>query len=453
MTTLQRLDYTSLDRDQKQIRLLNLKPGARNDAIKLELETTTLDNPEPYTCLSYAWGPPDPHRSVVVNGCIFNVRENLYLALRRLRLRGNARRLWVDAICINQDDNAEREAQVGIMQHIFDSAADVIAWIGEDNGAADKRAIAFIGELAARSLALIETQSRQNDIKASAIREKLADWLETVTPFGLVDSIWLDFSSLINRPWFSRIWIIQEVVMGRGATVQCGRHQFSWMDLFYGAVLIIDYAELIASFAAPDCLQYHDPAMSRFYMEQKPLRHLLQAVHSIRSIGYLVSQRRLHQKVLTALRMAKRITNEEANRRLQEVLDRLPEKVGEVYQRFVGTLMASGSDEGTKKLLDPPPNAKPTLYMYKREKPGHFSHPWEINAEGRESMLGDSLVLFLGSDVLHVIRQVEVAEGEPTVFRLVGEAYVHHWMNGELIEGMRLSGQLDMLQASIIRLK
>ncbi|KAL2130290.1 hypothetical protein VTI74DRAFT_6662 [Chaetomium olivicolor] len=282
----------------REIHLLDLEPGATNDPIKLQIETTALDNAKGYACLSYAWGPPHPQRAITLNGCTFPIRENLYLAFRRLRLSNKARRLWVDAVCINQGDITEREAQVGIMQYVFNAATDVIAWIGEDNGASDKRAIHLMRKISARSLELIENHlSKEDRSRGIALRENLADWLEAITPFGLVDSIWVNFTSLIDRSWFSRIWIIQEVVMGKEVTVQCGPHKFDWTELFYCAILITDHADLIRSLAAPECPKYHDPEKRRFCMESQPLYRLLKASESIRSIGHLASQWRMHRLV------------------------------------------------------------------------------------------------------------------------------------------------------------
>jgi hypothetical protein len=65
---------------------------------------------------------------------------------------------------------------------------------------------------------------------------------------------------------------------------------------------------------------------------------------------------------------------------------------------------------------------------------------------------GDLVALFLGSDVLHVIRQVDVVDGQ-RVFGLVGEAYVHDWMNGELLDKVRVPGCPDVWNANIMKLR
>lgn len=298
--------YVPLQRDQREIRLVILEPGTDGcTPIRLSLETTPLDLAGKYTCLSYAWGPPSPRQSVELNGCRFDLRENLYLALKRLRLPDKARRLWVDAVCINQNDIHEREDQVSIMQHIYHTASDVIAWIGEDNGEPDRRAIAFMKELSARSKSSIHVDPEDSDSAVGFARptapldDESVDWLESVTPFGLVDSVWLDLAALIDRPWFSRIWIVQEVVLGKQVMVQCGPHQFDWIELFYCAIFVKEHAEIIRAMAAPDCLKFHDPKKAAFYMKSLPMDRLLNATNRIDSVGYLASRRRMQTMVQT----------------------------------------------------------------------------------------------------------------------------------------------------------
>ncbi len=112
--------YDPLQHGRQEIPLVTLQPGDGHCIpLQIHIETATLNSAGGYSCLSYAWGLPDPKRSVELNSCPFDLRENLYLALVRLRLPGRPRRLWVDAICINQEDIAEREAQVSIMHRIF----------------------------------------------------------------------------------------------------------------------------------------------------------------------------------------------------------------------------------------------------------------------------------------------------------------------------------------------
>ena len=84
-----------------------------------------------YEAVSYVWGPPPNTHHLLVNGACLSVRQNCYAALVRLRDPAIPRFLWVDAVCINQDDNDEKTDQVQLMTWIYSSARGV--WSGSKN--------------------------------------------------------------------------------------------------------------------------------------------------------------------------------------------------------------------------------------------------------------------------------------------------------------------------------
>jgi hypothetical protein len=95
-----------------------------------------------YEAVSYTWGDPvegwqlDDQR---MNLCSLNetIKGNLAAALRRFRHETNERRLWVDALCINQADHGERAQQVAMMAQIYSRAARTLVWLGEDTEEVD----------------------------------------------------------------------------------------------------------------------------------------------------------------------------------------------------------------------------------------------------------------------------------------------------------------------------
>src|SRR3569833_3981206 len=289
--------YTPLRTDSQEIRVVYLDPcrprrncsGREAPPIRLRIETVTLHDAGEYTCLSYTWGGREPRHTIQVDGHDFDVRADLFTALRRLRLPDRPRRLWIDAICINQDDIPERDSQVAMMRHIFHNATDVIAWIGEDNGSQDQRAVDFVRALSTRAQGLI-TQKKGS---SKMIDAETAAWIGSITPWAFVGSVWMDFISLIERPWFSRIWIVQEIVMARNTTVWCGRHQLDWMKFLYCSLFVKRHRSLIASLAAPDCLPYHDPGKQDIFFENKPHNRLFKAAENIVAIGQLVGTRQM----------------------------------------------------------------------------------------------------------------------------------------------------------------
>ncbi|KAK4179583.1 heterokaryon incompatibility protein-domain-containing protein [Triangularia setosa] len=127
-----KFEYSPLGAESYEIRLLNLEPSPDQDApLKLRIHSISLNPAGDYTCLSYVWGQPEPTSLIRLNEQQFEVRENLFATLLRIRFPDKPRRLWIDAICINQDDTQERENQVAIMRHIYHAATDVIPGLGK----------------------------------------------------------------------------------------------------------------------------------------------------------------------------------------------------------------------------------------------------------------------------------------------------------------------------------
>ncbi|KAH8909331.1 HET-domain-containing protein, partial [Coniochaeta sp. PMI_546] len=167
------------------------------------LVEANLDQPvTAYLALSYAWGDPKLTGRISCNGKALQATENLIAAMRQLRERYPGRLFWIDAICINQQDAVERAAQVQLMRDIYHSAENVVIYLGENCPGLD-RAVQLFHQLQA----------------------------EAEFP-PAYDEVWYRFHDLFNRPWFSRIWIIQEVVMAAGdPDIICGPYMLSWSSV------------------------------------------------------------------------------------------------------------------------------------------------------------------------------------------------------------------------------
>lgn len=111
------------------IRLIRLLPGEDLDEVKCVLKPSSLG--AAYEALSYCWGDLEKCSPIVCDGVPFKITHNLKLALNSLRLPDRERILWVDAVCINQDDMSEREQQVSIMREIYSRAQRTIVYLGE----------------------------------------------------------------------------------------------------------------------------------------------------------------------------------------------------------------------------------------------------------------------------------------------------------------------------------
>ncbi|CZR69946.1 uncharacterized protein PAC_19847 [Phialocephala subalpina] len=153
-----------------------------------------------YDALSYVWGDPTITRKIIVNGHEVNVTENLEAALRSLQCRlddRSGRRLWIDALCINQTDILERNVQVKRMATIYNKADTVIAWLGCETDAS-KSAFRFIRK---HTEGVLQTPDLELDF-IKAVREN---------PGCLRKETWKGLTDLICLPYWSRAWIIQEI--------------------------------------------------------------------------------------------------------------------------------------------------------------------------------------------------------------------------------------------------
>ena len=181
-----------------------------------------------YTALSYAWGGSAFLKPITCNGKAFHTTHNLDRALRYLRRTDVSVMLWVDQICINQEDVAERSQQVTLMGKIYRRAYSTMVWLGEE---ADNSNDVF---------RIIEDISSAFHL----VLDERAPDPERMSSFGLPSpgsQQWLYLSQFLSRPWFHRAWVIQEVVMSIVVQVQCGRKTVSWQDIGQFAHCMINH--------------------------------------------------------------------------------------------------------------------------------------------------------------------------------------------------------------------
>lgn len=125
------LAYQKLPSGRRAIRTLRLLPGRWIDNITCELQEACLDDQPSFDALPYGWGNANDTTTITVNGYSFEATKNRVAALRRLPSSIETKVLWVDAICINQDDNQEKTQQVQLMADIYRYAHSVNVFLGE----------------------------------------------------------------------------------------------------------------------------------------------------------------------------------------------------------------------------------------------------------------------------------------------------------------------------------
>lgn len=236
--------YSSFS-EKNSIRVLELHPGARQESISFNLRVESIDSPGSYEALSYTWGNDAPTCKVFCNGRSLLIRPNLMQALQRLRKQNEPRRLWIDALCINQIDLEEKSGQIPMMGRIYEQAERVLIWLGEssDNSSEAIKLVLRLNDLDEEDVTnyrdnysrlLFGTQLSANsrDEKMSAdvkgAEASIAAKLQAtrLTPPNLTD--WGCVRDFVKRPWFSRVWIVQEVALAKSALIHCGNDTLSW---------------------------------------------------------------------------------------------------------------------------------------------------------------------------------------------------------------------------------
>jgi hypothetical protein len=223
--------YSPLNEEAGEIRLLTLLPGQEGDPAEILLETiplTEVFTPK-FEALSYAWGSTqNPGNIIIQSEHSLSVTSNLADALPYLRYEDRPRVLWIDAICVNQRDFGERASQVKRMADIYSKADRVVIWLG--TGSEDS-------ELAFDILRKIDI-NLEVDWQTSTFREKEGcspRWADRTALFTFDNKAFGAVLNLQKRPWFSRLWVWQEVFLASEAVFMCGDKLLS-CDLFYNAM-------------------------------------------------------------------------------------------------------------------------------------------------------------------------------------------------------------------------
>ena len=247
-----------------------LAPGHKSDPILCSLEVVNIENAPPYEALSYVWGQDSATQSIWCDGGHVHIKANLESALRSLRLPHQARRLWVDAMCINQDDTDERTRQVQYMRLMYRHAARTIVWLGVRSPGIEEvfnltQMIAEIKTATAKnqsghSQPTNKSPERQATSSGFIVEPELVTQLFDANP-EVVERM----TEFFDKDYFMRMWCVQEVVVSPWCIAKCEELETSFMDIL-STIIHINMRRKIAFSGKPI------EAWNMIYMLKQPGR-------------------------------------------------------------------------------------------------------------------------------------------------------------------------------------
>lgn len=198
--------YKSLNPKRREIRVLHIELQSNHMGIQGRLEHVSLDDRPIYEAVSYYWGPPAEQKSILLDGKTVFIRATLHSFMTILCRKGLNTPLWLDALCINQRDDMERSQQVAMMSDIYRNAGGIKSWIGNGDFDTDYA----LGFLQHRHEAKLIESVHFGEVQYRA-REALL--------------------CVALRPYWSRLWVLQELALARSVVVHCGLQVVNWIDL------------------------------------------------------------------------------------------------------------------------------------------------------------------------------------------------------------------------------
>ena len=209
-----------------QIRILTLKPGAYDDAVRFILTKHPVDDLPPYEALSYAWGEGKRDNICLCqderSSGAFKITNNLFQALKQLRHKDEDRLLWIDQICIDQTDQDEKPQQIRLMSTIYRQAAQVVVWLGPAD-AETSLVFSLIDDIIGQCVQLYRRLVPEGYDGSN---------LHSYLPLELKSTDapeWGAYRRIFKRSWFTRLWVFQELALSKSAIIVCGEWAVGWL--------------------------------------------------------------------------------------------------------------------------------------------------------------------------------------------------------------------------------
>jgi len=208
--------YNSLNPLRRDIRLIKLKRSPFT-GISSSLETFSLENAPKYEAISYTWGSPTKDHLVFFDGNWLPTTRSVYRIIQDRASYFRTRLLWIDAVCINQENDAEKSVQVSMMGEIYHQAERVIIWLGDIRvRSSEVTTLMFLLEKLNYNIRNFEERMLRLDSQQFNA--------------GTHES-WEALGRMLTHPYWQRTWIIQEIAKARTVHILYGGRYISW-DFF-----------------------------------------------------------------------------------------------------------------------------------------------------------------------------------------------------------------------------
>ena len=242
-STEERLHQYEPLRSPQHIRLLRLAPGDVDAPLTCTLVQVSLDRCRPYKAISYTWGDSGDRIWISCDGLPVAITRKLFEALSGFRHRSHRLYLWADAICIDQDNVLERNAQVQLMARIYSQASTVLLWVCKADPQDAHAAFGFLTRLLQPQLTALRQRGSwmsTNDMwklvnKDAKLIRPVEDALKTIRK-----SLCTILVRLLSSPCFQRGWIVQEFALASSLVVCWGEAHMDVNWFYHGLRLLIE---------------------------------------------------------------------------------------------------------------------------------------------------------------------------------------------------------------------
>ncbi|GAP91993.2 putative heterokaryon incompatibility protein [Rosellinia necatrix] len=292
--------YPYKNLDTLEFRLVRILP--KTMFVKYKITTHSLIDPPPYIAISYAWGDADDKRAIRIDGIVVSVAVSLWEALNAVQKQDDPVLVWVDALCINQQDRDERSQQVQLMTEIYAKATEVAIWLGppEDDS---ELAMEFLKDIA---------MAREDP-------QKITNLLSPQSQLPALRAVVF----LFQRDYWERLWVVQEVFNARDINVHCGNLSLPWEVYKKAAQVFQQHKRDLNSILGDK----HQPASQNFYSYSQALAYQgpnsLYDFESLDGFG--------EEALLNVMRACRRKLSAEPRDKIFGILGVLPNSIREAF--------------------------------------------------------------------------------------------------------------------------